>query len=362
MKKLLVGLAIGVIALYFVLRGVDWAEVANHLQGVDFPLLLLAMIGMLAAYGLMAWRWRFLLQPLAPDAHLGWPNLYGATMSGYFFNSFFPARAGDVVRAHLVGKQIGLRKTTILATVVIEKLFDGLALLLLLALGLPALRFAGGSEQLGIIALVALALVFAGLFLFRRNSARMIGLVSAVLDFLPVPARLREVAVRLLRTFAEGLGVFEKPGPLLISAGISLLVWLAAVGMFWAAMAAFHLDGMTPLGLFFLTGLVNLGLLVPAMPGNVGNYEGLVIAGLALIFPGIDKEQAVAFALVFHAGQLATTLLVGGLLFWRQNVSLKEVQAEEGPILDDPAADAELAAHAQHKPHEEAAELGIEKL
>src|SRR4051812_30840130 len=104
MKKIIAGVLVSIIALYFVLRGVEWDEVRSHLSGVDLPLLGLSMLAMLGAYFFMAWRWRFLLAPLT-GGPLPVSDLFGATMSGYFFNSFLPARAGDVVRAHLVGRK-----------------------------------------------------------------------------------------------------------------------------------------------------------------------------------------------------------------------------------------------------------------
>jgi uncharacterized membrane protein YbhN (UPF0104 family) len=83
-----------------------------------------------------------------------------------------------------------------------------------------------------------------------------------------------------------------------------------------------------PVGLLFMTALVNLGLLIPALPGNVGTYEALVVAGMA--FFRVDKELAVAFALIFHVGQLVATLLVGVIAFWTQNLALRDMgQVEE---------------------------------
>jgi hypothetical protein len=101
--------------------------------------------------------------------------------------------------------------------------------------------------------------------------------------------------------------------------------------MFGAALASFkspfppELTGLA--GLMLATGLVNLGLLVPALPGNVGTYEALVVAVMA--FFRVDKELAVAFALVFHIGQLVTTLAVGMVAFWTQNLSLAEIEKVE---------------------------------
>ncbi|HUS16685.1 MAG TPA: lysylphosphatidylglycerol synthase transmembrane domain-containing protein [Chloroflexia bacterium] len=368
LKKILAGLAVSVACLYLVLRGVHWEEIPAHLGRVNGGLLALAMLGMVGAYAFMAWRWHYLLAPLTSGQPPSYPVLFGTMMTGYFFNTFFPARAGDLMRAHIMSRRTGLRRTTILATVVIEKLFDGLALLVWLVAGLPALPLGSGTTlQFGVIAVVLLAAGFGGLWLVKAQADRLVSLTARVMDLLPVPERLGNLAVRLVHTFSAGLSVFDRPGPLLKSAGISLLVWLVAAGMFWAALAAFNLTPATPAALLLMTALVNLGLLIPAMPGNVGNYEALILATLVLISPAgspIDKEIAVAFALVFHAGQLLATLLVGGLAFWTQRVSMGSLRSDAAEAMA-PApegAGATLRDHMHHPAREEAAELGIEKL
>ncbi len=359
-----------VVCLYLVLRDVRWDEVVTNLGRANLGLLALSMLAMLAAYACMAWRWRHLLSPLIGDRVPPLPALFGTMMTGYFFNTFFPARAGDLMRAHLMHQRTGLRRTTILATVVIEKLFDGLALLVLLVVGLPALQIGERAEQLGVVATVVLVGVLGGLLVFKWQADRAVALTARVVELLPIPERLGSLAVRLVHTFSAGLQVFERPGPLLKSAAISLLVWLVAVGMFAAALAAFGAPLELPSfnSIILMTAVVNLGLLIPAMPGNVGNYEALTLAALVLVWPSggpaLDKELAVAFALVFHIGQLLATLVVGGLAYWSQHISLREMRAAETAAVAPapPGAAARLREHVHHAPQEEVAELGIEKL
>src|SRR5438105_7071402 len=192
LRKVALGLVVSAVCLYFVLRNVQWSEVWTHLTQVNPLLFTLSMLLMLVAYFLMTWRWQHLLDPLdipgipgrSPSEaqpkgirhHASLPLLYGMTMTGYFFNAFFPARAGDLVRAYLLGRRTGLRKTTVLATVVIEKAFDGMALLLMLLLSLLLLPSAAASQSLGFdpdslawISGVALVAVLAGLVLFYRH-------------------------------------------------------------------------------------------------------------------------------------------------------------------------------------------------
>jgi len=357
-RRIALGLIVSAICLYFVLRGVDWGEVLNHLSQVNLPLFLLSMVLMLAAYFLMAWRWQLLLAPLElpaatpattpdpsppttyPPAQVppeGLFSLYSKMLTGYFFNAFFPARAGDLVRAYLLGRKTGLPKTTILATIVIEKAFDGIALLVLFLLSLillpAAISTASGlsPDVLAWVAGIALVAAIAGLLLFYRFSDSIVRLVERVFNVLPLPRKLERLIVRLVETFAGGMHIFKTPRPLLFAGIISLVVWGVVAAMFLPALvsfkATFPAEMMTLAGLLFMTGLVNLGLLIPALPGNVGTYEALCVAAMAVF--GVTKELAVAFALVFHVGQLVTTLAVGGIAFWTQNLSLAEMRPTE---------------------------------
>ena len=351
--KIGLGLLISGVCLYFVLRGVDWGEVWRHLTEVNPLLFMLAMFLMLAAYFLMSWRWQRLLEPLevpqvvgagagvdrGPVGKVSLFNLYGKTLTGYFFNAFFPARAGDIVRAYLLGKRTGLRKTTVLATIVIEKAFDGIALLLMLLFSLALLpsvianpaSIGISPELLAWAAGVAMAAAIVGMALFYLYSDRFARVVGSVAGKLPLPERLKRLPVRLIKTFAEGMHIFRSPRPLASAALISMLVWLVVALMFLVGFLSFktpfpsELTGVV--GLFFMTALVNLGLLIPALPGNVGTYEALAVAGMA--FFRVDKELAVAFALIFHVGQIVTTLLVGVVAFWMQNLSLRDIGTVE---------------------------------
>ncbi|MEO8286979.1 MAG: lysylphosphatidylglycerol synthase transmembrane domain-containing protein [Chloroflexota bacterium] len=352
-RRIGLGIIVSGICLYFVVRGVEWSEVLRHLSEVNLALFSLSMLLMLLAYFLMTWRWQHLLDPLelpaqaggtepvasksAPASRGGIFGLYAKVMTGYFFNAFFPARAGDIVRAYLLGRETGLRKTTILATIVIEKSFDGIALLLMLLLSLVLLPSATSTasgvnpDLLAGVAGVGLVAAVAGLVLFYRYSDRIARLVERLFAVLPLPRRLEKLIVRLIETFASGMHVFKTPRPLIFAASISLLVWVVVAFMFVTALLSFQSpfppELLAPAGILFMTALVNLGLLVPALPGNVGTYEALCVAAMAVF--NVDKELAVAFALIFHVGQLVVTLVIGAVAFWTQNLSLSEIRPVE---------------------------------
>jgi hypothetical protein len=186
-------------------------------------------------------------------------------------------------------------------------------------------------DLLAWVAGAGIAVAIVGLVVFYMFSGQIARLVGSIMSRLPLPERLKRLPVRLIKTFAGGMHVFKSPLPLVSAAAISVLVWLAVALMFLAGLmsfrTAFPVDLTGVAGLFFITGLVNLGLLVPALPGNVGTYEALVVAAMA--FFRVDKELAVAFALIFHVGQLVVTLVVGLFAFWAQNMSLAEMRPVE---------------------------------
>jgi uncharacterized protein (TIRG00374 family) len=363
-RRIALSIAVSGICLYFVVRGVQWDEVWQHLSQVNIPLFLVAMLLMLVAYFLMAWRWRHLLAPLEmpgpaatvdggrstedqsalPSVHrppstvkLGLLDLYGKVMTGYFFNAFFPARAGDLVRSYLLGRETGLRKTTVLATIVIEKAFDGMVLLLMLLLSLVLLPSATSGtsgvapDLLAWVAGIGLLAAIGGLVIFYRYNDRIARLVEKLFDHVPLPRRFERLIVRLIETFASGMHVFKNPRPLISAATISVAVWVVVGFMFYVGLlsfeASFPSELMSPAGILFLTALVDLGLLIPALPGNVGTYEALCVGAMAVF--KVDKELAVAFALIFHVGQLVTTLVAGAIAFWTQNLSFSEIRPVE---------------------------------
>ena len=177
-----------------------------------------------------------------------------------------------------------------------------------------------------------------------------------ITGYLPIPARLKQVGVQLVRRFAEGLQVFEQPGPLIRAALISLAVWLVVAGMFWATLASFHMPPSTTTlsAVLFLTALVNLGLLIPAMPGNVGTYEGLIVSTSCCCCRRWTRTCASPSRSSSTSANLVTTLIVGTVAFWTQHISLREVQAgqqggDHRPAGAGPASPAD-------------GELGIERL
>src|SRR5262245_54389316 len=236
-RRLLLGAALAIVLLFFFFRGIDGAALARAFRAAD-PLLLGAVVlATLATYLARSWRWGYLLAPLT---RVPFGRLFSITVIGFMAGLIIP-RAGEVLRPYLVARRYSLATSAVFASIILERLVDLIAVLLLFGLYfyvLPTPPQQIQSPVLGIVkaggglaALAALA-VLGGLLALHDHAERVVSVMDRVLRRLSV--RLAALAVRLLRSFAEGLVVLKaSPGHLLAIVGQSILVWLPIAAAFY---------------------------------------------------------------------------------------------------------------------------------
>lgn len=123
--RLVIGVAISLVLLFFTFRGLDWGEVGEALRGANFVYIALAAVVIVAAFGVRAVRWSYLLRPvrLLPAR-----NLFSVVLIGFFGNYVLPAKTGELVRAYVLGRRENLSKSAILGSIAVEKTMDTLIL------------------------------------------------------------------------------------------------------------------------------------------------------------------------------------------------------------------------------------------
>ena len=114
--RALLGIAISVVAGYFLLRSVDVPAAIDVLRQANLALVVLMLVSVFLDVASRAARWRALL---APIARIRYPRVLGYTFVGYLANNVLPARLGELVRSHALGEGEGLSRTTVLGTVVV---------------------------------------------------------------------------------------------------------------------------------------------------------------------------------------------------------------------------------------------------
>jgi hypothetical protein len=259
-----------------------------------------------------AWRWQALL---AAIGRARYRFAFRTTVIGFTATFLLPGRIGEVLRPYLLARAEGFNPAATFATIIIERLLDLMAVLVLFAFFLATTSVAVSDDvKLGGIAAGLLAIAaLAGMTVLAGHSERVGRWAGRVLRVLP--GRLGEKAAGLVHRFTEGLAVMRRPGPLLVSSGLSLLLWLSiAIGV-WLTSRAF--DITYPLsGTFLVLMFLVVGVAVPT-PAGVGAFHWAYRVAVVTFF-GAAEADASAAAIVLHAVSFVPVSLLG-LVFMAQD-------------------------------------------
>jgi len=329
--KALLGIAISAALLAFALRGVDLHEVLREIGRAQPVWFLAAVFAATAVFLVRAWRWKPLLQPMLPDSPLH-PR-FAATTIGFMANNILPVRIGEFARAFALSRMQPVSAAASFGSVAVERLFDGLTIVLFLVIsialpGFPGTATVDGVEVGALLRLFMMPFAAAGVALlamviwprqavsvFERTVARVL------------PRGLRRPVVDALEAFLAGLAVLRTPALILRVSLWSLALWLLNAVSFWLAFRAFDI----PVGFggaLFLQSLIAIMVAVPSAPGFFGPYEAAVRIGLVGLW-GVEANKALGFAVGFHIGSFIPVTVIGLYFAWRLGFSLREVERSE---------------------------------
>ncbi|MFN2447730.1 MAG: lysylphosphatidylglycerol synthase transmembrane domain-containing protein [Vicinamibacterales bacterium] len=328
----IVALAAGLVALF--LRSANLEQVLAEVRTAQ-PALLVVAVGLtLASYLVRTRRWQYLLAPLGGAR---FTVAFRTTVIGFAASAILPARAGEVLRPLLLARRERLPATAAFATIVVERILDLGAVLLLLATYLllfddgvsvqaPALYAAVRLGAL-VITPVALSLLLV-MAVLAGDPARFHRLVLGAARVLPV--RMAHAVARLAQTFAEGLAVVRRPGRLLASMGLSLVLWIVIASQTWVVARAFGL-AMSYTGAYLLTALLVVGIAIPT-PGGVGGFHEAFRLGATAFF-GADNDKAIGTAIVLHAVSFVPVVLAGLWFAFQDGLSIGRLRklSEDAP-------------------------------
>jgi uncharacterized protein (TIRG00374 family) len=321
--RAVVGIVISVVALVLAVRGVDLGRTADVLRTAApgwIALMLAFSVGDLVLRGL---RWQRLLAPIRV---VPYPRMLGYMLVGYLANNVLPARLGELVRSHYLGDREGISRTTALGTVVVERVIDTTAVVLIAAAAILVLHVRGVVATVVLVGLAISAALVVGLAL---------GIVAHRLPFADrVIERVERwpTVVDVGRRLQGGLAVAAQPRTVAVAVVLTVAAWSMSVLAFAAAGQAVGLVLTIGEAAFIAAG-VALATAIPSAPGYLGTFE-LAAVGLAQTF-GMPAGPAFALALLAHAGILVVTSAGGVValvrLGWRGGSREADVQEAAAP-------------------------------
>ena len=316
-----VGILISALLLYKAFQGLHLQTVYHALLHANYWWIVPGVAVYFVAVLLRTWRWHYLLRRIKL---ISVPDLFPVVTIGYMGNNIYVARAGELLRAYVLKRKEGVSISASLATIIVERIFDGLVMLLFVFVTLPFVPMPGNLQNIVVLA----SMFFFGallVFLVIAASPDKVQKWYESLVLPRLPERMGESVGGLVERFLTGLHALRSPADLLMVFFTSILVWLAETVKYWLVMHAFpfHVPFYV---LMLMNGIVNLATTIPSSPGYVGTFD---LPGIEVLTAfGIARALATAYTLVLHAALWLPITLLGAYYMWREQLSWNKVQKE----------------------------------
>ncbi len=328
---ILFGAVISAIFLWLALRGLKLADVGETMREANYFWLIPGVSVYFLAVWIRAWRWHYLIKPLKEVPTV---RMFPIVAIGYMGNNIFPARLGEVLRAVFLKRREEVPISASLATIIVERIFDGVVMLAFIFLNLSELAkltgdsgFVGNIQSLalwGTGAFIGALAVFLLAAMFPQSSSK-IGRWF-IIKFLPKSVQGK--MLDFMDKFLEGLASLRSPANVLMVFLTSAIIWLLETGKYWFVMHAFDFS-VSFFALMLMNGIVNLATTIPSAPGYVGTFDAPGIA--VLVAYGVAHTTAAAYTLTLHAALWLPITALGFYYFFvylaKEDMSWREVFA-----------------------------------
>ena len=319
-QSAVLGVLVGLGCLAILLRQVDLKQSWSALGRLNGPYMLVPLAVFFVNLPLRAWRWQ-LIFPAA------WRPSLGACLTvlgiGNMANFLLPGRAGDLARCVLVGRAGSLSESSrTLATLAVEKVLDGLALVGMVLFSVWALHPPYWVLELLRVAILIFGGALVLLALLRYRTRALIQYVRRAFRLVRLSS-LEEKFDGLLTSFADGLSAVSSAGQMLTLLLMTAAIWTTEAAVIWGLARALGL-AVSLKSAVVASAVLGLGLMIPAAPGGLGTYE--LFGTEAFKLAGITASSALALTLVIHAWVFVANIAVGICLLAIKGISLAQLR------------------------------------
>ncbi|MBW7996081.1 MAG: flippase-like domain-containing protein [Candidatus Glassbacteria bacterium] len=323
--KYLVALLITTVCLYVAFRGVNlgraWSIVTDQDRIRLLPLAAFSAIS-LGVMWIRGWRWKYLFQS---EHHATVNGLTTANLIGFTTNNILPLRIGELVRALVARRKVEGPMSYVLASLVIERIFDSICLLLCLVIPLAYTEsFPPAILKIAQVMLYLLAGAVV-LLILLGNKPHTAEKAVVKLTGLLLPARFHEKVKGFMGMFTEGMKVLRKKDVLVKVSVLSVLHWGAVVFSFRLAFAGFSFDSLPWTSPFLTLGIVGMGVALPSAPAFIGPIHWAIIFSLHTAY-GLPNDDAAALAVVMHILMMVPVTVAGLIAMAREGMTFGQLR------------------------------------
>ena len=328
-KKLAIGILISVAGLYWAFQDIQFTAFWNSLRTADYRLIVLASLFSMVGFIIRAIRWKYLL---ILQKNINLHSVFSSMCIGFFANNVLPMRAGEFLKAYVIGKNENISASAVLATVLVERIIDVLSLLFI---ALAVLLFFPLSNNPGIDSMkfFGLILILVEIFIItfcvllvtkKEFTLRMTDKILVML-----PEKVQIVGKNIINSFIEGLEIIVKMKHYFILTMTTIGIWVVGCIQVLLILLAFDsgLDIQTAVvASIVVLVLISFALTIPAAPGAVGTFHGFAMLGLAIF--SIDPGISSGFTVSLHLAAYIPITLTGFYYFMQENIKFSTARSE----------------------------------
>ncbi len=310
---LLAGVVVSTAALVTVFYRVDWSALGAVLGRVPPLLLIGPSILVLGNVLTRAARWRVMLLPM--HRYRLFRDMLSVYLIGYMANMLLPLKVGEALRPVLLTRRGGARLSAVLPSVVLEKLVDMAAMLLVLAGCLALTKVSGDTLRGGAVfagvsgAALLIAWIVHRVGTSNAARARLIGWL---------PAKTADFLDEQLALVANGIEVLRNPITAAWTLYLTVQFWFISFTTMHAYLALLQIEVPWHAPLVVIM-VVNLGKAVPSTPGAIGVAHALYVVALSLF--GVPRSEALAFAIIAHGLGFVLVVAGGVVCLWLEGLN-----------------------------------------
>jgi uncharacterized protein (TIRG00374 family) len=327
--KIIAGIAISVVFVFFAVSNVDYSQMAEVFARASYIWTIPMIISVILTMWIRALRWQKLMLPIKK---LSIKTLYSSVMIGFMANNLLPARIGEVVRAVSLSKKHQISRASVFATVVAERAFDSLGLLVVFLITLIFVDYPERLRQAGLLILILSIAALVFLFLLRTKTDLAVRLICRPISMLSKVFSARVES--LLRKFSVGLTILTDPRLIITVMLYSILLWFFSGISGYLIFAAF---GLYPKiwAAFIILFVTALAVSLPSSPGYIGTYHGACIIAFNLINSlgmfnhEVSKSVALSYSILLWSCQFFPVTIIGLYYLKKEHFRLKDIEKAE---------------------------------
>lgn len=316
-KNIVFGVLISGVCIYFAFRGIDFSALTASIASVNYFYIIPVVGIVVLGHYLRCYRWGKILENLVSYDQ---KTLFILGSIGFMAVGVLPARLGEFARPYLVKKRSGVKMSASMATIIVERVFDLLTLMLFMFIAIIRVSLPPEIVKAGITMLTISVSLFIMLIILAIKREFSIKRIDAVLRVFP--PKFAEPLNRLAHSFIDGLQILPDIGKTLYVLFLSVLIW-AVVGLSaYVLFLGFGFDLSIYNG-YAITVIIALGVMLPAAPGFIGTYHMACKVGLVAF--GVSHADALSYAILLHFFQMIPVVVLGLAMLPFQKISFSGI-------------------------------------